>query len=216
MRQSHKKEDQNLRQPESWIPNSRPTKHTIHHVTVNVYVFVFSVAEIFADGYHPAEKTFTVSEGVITNLSIQLVPLGLVSNSDTRVEEGEDDKRSLSDDKLTNNKEDDADHEIVSETELRGSSDAQNGADISFSYSHSQVSVSHPDPDFVPILFNLSDTNNNMLIRNRSSIASNGCCSTLHVFRFQYFPILSWSTLVTFSFLLPSFHIHLLLTSSST
>ena len=36
-------------------------------------------AEILADGYHPAEKTFTVNEGVITNLSIQLVPLGFVS-----------------------------------------------------------------------------------------------------------------------------------------
>lgn len=39
----------------------------------------FTGAEIFADGYHPAEKTFTVNDGVITNLSIQLIPLGFVS-----------------------------------------------------------------------------------------------------------------------------------------
>ena len=39
-----------------------------------------SLTEVTADGYHPAEKTFTVNEGVITNLSIQLIPKGFVSN----------------------------------------------------------------------------------------------------------------------------------------
>ena len=39
------------------------------------------LTEVTADGYHPAEKTFTVNEGVITNLSIQLIPKGFVSNS---------------------------------------------------------------------------------------------------------------------------------------
>jgi len=37
--------------------------------------------EISAEGYHPAEKTFTVNDGVITNLSIQLIP---VSNTNRR------------------------------------------------------------------------------------------------------------------------------------
>jgi len=39
---------------------------------------VFTV-EVTADGYQPVEKTFTVSEGQITNLNIQLVPIGTVS-----------------------------------------------------------------------------------------------------------------------------------------
>lgn len=37
--------------------------------------------EIFADGYHPVEKSFTVNEGTITNLNIQLVPIGAVSTA---------------------------------------------------------------------------------------------------------------------------------------
>ena len=36
--------------------------------------------EVFADGFHPVEKTFTVNEGTITNLNIQLVPVGFVSS----------------------------------------------------------------------------------------------------------------------------------------
>lgn len=36
--------------------------------------------EIVADGYHPAEKTFTVNEGQITNLNIQLVPIVSILN----------------------------------------------------------------------------------------------------------------------------------------
>lgn len=35
--------------------------------------------EVYADGYHPIEKTFTVTEGQITNLNIQVVPVGSVS-----------------------------------------------------------------------------------------------------------------------------------------
>lgn len=40
--------------------------------------------EIFADGYHPAEKTFTVNENQITNLNIQL--LSAVSRDDVEAD----------------------------------------------------------------------------------------------------------------------------------
>lgn len=48
----------------------------------------FISTEIYADGFHPAEKTFTVQEGVITNLSVQLIPVGLLSDSHVTVNGG--------------------------------------------------------------------------------------------------------------------------------
>lgn len=94
--------------------------------------------EIFADGYHPAEKTFTVNEGVITNLSIQLIPLGFVSSLEQLGEE-------LSN-KLTNAE--DADHR-ASLTRTTGKDPERDR--LLVSHLVSQASVSRPDPHFLSI-----------------------------------------------------------------
>ena len=126
-----------------------------------------SLPEIFADGYHPAEKTFTVNEGVITNLSIQLIPLGFVSSHEQVGKE-------LSN-KLTNAE--DADHRVSLTTSREHEKDH-----LLVSQSVSQASVSRPDPHSLsmsPITVHAlapETTNNNSLC--------------LHVFKFNFLSLI--------------------------